>query len=80
MAGISKNQLDAGVEGSLYRDLNKLTESIFRTYPQLRKSKGKLQFGYKLAFKGLPEEKGKTNVIEPKEQKGLFDGVKNMFS
>ena len=78
LAGISKKQLDAGIEGSLYRDINKLNESILRAYPQLRKSKDNLQYGYKLAFEGLPEDEPIV-VVEPKEQKGVFDSVKSMF-
>jgi hypothetical protein len=79
LAGISKKQLDSGIEGSLYRDLPKLNESIFRAYPQLRKSKDELQYGYKLAFEGLPENEP-ICVVTPKEQKGVLDGIKNMFS
>lgn len=79
MAGISKNQLDAGVAGSLYRDLDRLKGTVTRAYPQLRKSQDELEFGYKLGYDGLTEEQSKINFIEPKEQKGLFDGVKNLF-
>merc|ERR1712127_762261 len=46
LAGISKNQLDAGVSGSLYSDLNTLQETVVRAYPQLRKSRNELEFGY----------------------------------
>merc|ERR1712071_597739 len=50
LSGVSKNQLDAGVAGSLYRDLVKLKETVARAYPQLRKSKDELEFGYKLGY------------------------------
>lgn len=79
LAGVSKNQLDAGVAGSLYGDKDKLVETICRGYPQLRKSKDTLEFGYKLAYDGLSEEQSKINVIVPKETKGFFDGVKSAF-
>ena len=79
LSGISKNQLDAGVSGSLYRDQNQLKETICRAYPQLRKSKDSLEFGYKLAYEGLRKEKSQVNVVTPKEQKGFFDGVKSAF-
>jgi len=79
MSNMSKNQLDSGVSGSLYQDLRKLKESIVRTYPQLKKSRDDLEFGYKLGYPGLSEEKGKMNVIEPKESKGLLDNIKGMF-
>jgi Family of unknown function (DUF6523) len=81
LAGISKKQMDGGIAGSLYKDLNRLKESIVRTYPQLKKSRDEIEFGYKLAFIGLSEEKAKEIfVVEPKEQKGVFDGIRNMFS
>jgi len=81
LSGISKKQLDGGISGSLYQDLPKLTESIVRTYPQLRKSRDEFEFGYRLSFDGLSEEQAKEIfVVEPKEQKGLIDNVKNIFS
>lgn len=81
LAGISKKQLDGGIAGSLYSDLAKLKETVMRAYPQLRKSRDNLEFGYKLQYQGLPEEKSKEIVpVEPKEQKGPFDGLRNIFS
>lgn len=80
LSSISKNQLDAGVGGSLYRDLNRLEETIVRGYPQLRKDRKNLEYGYKLSYKGLSKEQEKVHVVEIKEQKGLFDGIKNVFS
>jgi hypothetical protein len=79
LAGISKNQLDAGVAGSLFRDQANLVETICRGYPQLRKTKEALQFGYKLAYDGLSADQEKINVIEIKEQKGFLDGIKSAF-
>lgn len=81
LAGISKKQLDQGIAGSLYRDQEKLKESVVRAYPQLKKSKGEFEFGYKLAFEGLSREKSEqVCVVEPKEQKGFLDNIKGMFS
>lgn len=81
LAGISKKQLDGGIAGSLYNDVAKLKETVCRAYPQLRKSREELDFGYKLAFPGLPEDKAKEIVpVEPKEQKGPLDGIRNIFS
>ena len=79
LAGISKNQLDAGVGGSLYRDQARLEETIVRGYPQLRKDRGQLEYGYKLSFEGLSPEQEKVQLVEIKEQKGVFDGFKNLF-
>ena len=81
LSGVSKKHMDAGIAGSLYRDVEKLKESVVRAYPQLKKSRKEFEFGYKLAYDGLPEDKAKEIfVVEPKEQKGVFDGVKNLFS
>ena len=81
LSGISKKQLDGGIEGSLYSDLNKLKETVIRAYPQLRKQRDNMEFGYKLKFNGLPEDKAKEIVpVEPKEQSGPLDGLKNIFS
>lgn len=79
LSGTSKNQLDAGVAGSLFRDQGQLKETICRAYPQLRKSKDQLEFGYKLAYNGLNEEQTKMSLITPKEQKGFIDGIKSAF-
>ena len=47
----------------------------------MRKSRDQLQFGYKLAYEGLSDEKAsKIEPVEPKEQKGPLDGIKNIFS
>mmetsp|Transcript_10553 Transcript_10553/g.14802 ORF Transcript_10553/g.14802 Transcript_10553/m.14802 type:complete len:156 (-) Transcript_10553:60-527(-) len=80
LSGISKNQLDSGVSGSLYRDKDQLIESIVRGYPQLRKSRDELEFGYKLAYEGLSEEQGSITVVKPEEKRGLMDNIKGMFS
>ena len=81
LAGISKKQLDGGIAGSLYDDLEKLKETVSRAYPQLRKARDELQFGYKLAYEGLSEEKAnKIEPVEPKENKGPLDGIRNIFS
>lgn len=54
-------------------------ETIVRGYPQLKKSRDELEFGYKLAYEGLSEEQSKIQVIEVKEQKGFLDGIKSAF-
>ncbi|KAL7515851.1 hypothetical protein ACHAWX_000925 [Stephanocyclus meneghinianus] len=80
LSSLSKKQLDAGISGSLYRDLPKLEESIFRGYPQLRKEKTNLEYGYKLSYMGLSKEQEKITVVEVKEQKGgIFGGLQNLF-
>lgn len=81
MAGVSKKQLDGGIAGSLFRDQEKLKQTVVRAYPQLKKSVDDFEWGYKLAFKGLDKEKAdEIQVVEPKEQKGIVDNIKNIFS
>lgn len=81
LAGISKKQIDNGIASSLYRDQEKLKDSICRAYPQLRKSRDEFEYGYKLAYIGLSKEKADDiKVIEPKESKGLIDNIKGLFS
>jgi hypothetical protein len=79
MAGISKSQLDNGIAGSIYKDLSKLTDSVCRSFPQLRKAKDDLEWGYRLGYVGLDEKEEPIFLIEPKEQKGMIDNIKGMF-
>jgi Family of unknown function (DUF6523) len=78
-AGMAKKQLDEGICGSLAQDVDKLVGTIVRGYPQLKNSQKELEFGYKIAFKGLSEDLPIT-VVVPKAQKGLLDNIKGMFS
>lgn len=81
LAGISKKQLDGGIAGSLWSDLSKLKETVTRAYPQLRKKRDDMEFGYKLGYDGLPDDKAKEIFpVEPKEPKGALDGIRNIFS
>jgi len=80
LSGISKNQLDSGVGGSLFRDKGRLTETIVRGYPQLRKDRDNLEYGYKLSYPGLTKEQETIQIVDLAEQKGWFDGIKNAFS
>jgi hypothetical protein len=81
LAGISKKQIDTGIASSLHRDQAKLKETICRTFPQLRKSRDELEFGYKLAYPGLTKEQSdEIKVVEPKESKGFFDNIKAVFT
>jgi len=81
LSGIAKKQLDGGIAGSLYSDLEKLKDTVTRAYPQLKNSRNELEYGYKLAFDGLTTEQANSvNLVEPKEMKGPLDNVKNLFS
>ena len=78
-AGMAKKQLDEGIGGSLAQDSDKLLGTVVRGYPQLKKSKNELEFGYKIAFEGLSDDLPIT-LVEIKAQKGFFDNIKSMFS
>jgi Family of unknown function (DUF6523) len=83
LSGVSKKQLDGGISGSLYRDSKALLQTVCRAYPQLRQPSqdGEVEFGYRLSFRGLPDDKAKeVHVVEPKEQRGVMDGLRNLFS
>merc|ERR1712129_61988 len=86
MSGMSKNQLDSGVAGSLATDEKKLIESIVRGYPQLKKAiqgknAGGLGWGYKLAFEGLSDDQKKMTMIVPEKQEaGVMGGFKSALS
>jgi len=70
--GNLEKQIDAGVAGSLFRDQNRLTETICRTYPQLRKSKDGFEFGFKLAYDGLTEEQKKSMFLFQQSKRMLL--------
>jgi hypothetical protein len=74
---LAKKQLDTGIAGTLFRDMERLKGTIIRVYPQLKSKE--LEFGYKIAFRGLQDSE-KIIPVEPKESKGLFDNIKNIFS
>lgn len=78
-SGMAKKQLDSGMAGSLYREVEKLGETVIRAYPQLKKSKDDLEYGYKVGFDGLPEKQEITPVT-PTQQNGILDNIKGMFS
>ena len=71
--------MDSGVSNSVAQDLEKLEEQIFRSLPQLRKSKGNLEYGYRLAFEGLSEEQKKMTIFIPQKREGFFDKLKGAF-
>ena len=76
---MAKKQLDSGMAGSLFREVGNLAGTVIRAYPQLKKSKDDLEYGYKVAFEGLPENQEITPV-KPTEQNGIIDNIKGMFS
>mmetsp|Transcript_5435 Transcript_5435/g.10867 ORF Transcript_5435/g.10867 Transcript_5435/m.10867 type:complete len:224 (-) Transcript_5435:135-806(-) len=84
LGGMAKKQLEQGVANSLYDSIGQLKESVVRSYPQLKKSKEDLKWGYKVnVAEGTPnkEELAKIKEITPEPRpEGFLDNVKNMFS
>lgn len=80
LSGMAKNQLDSGVSNSLYDSQKQLTESVVRSYPQLRKSRDNLKWGYKITALGLDEEQKQIVEVVPEPRKeGFLDNVGNLF-
>ncbi|GMI44081.1 hypothetical protein TrCOL_g9302 [Triparma columacea] len=84
LGGMAKKQLEQGVAGSLYDSITQLRESVVRSYPQLKKSRENLVWGYKITvMKGTPneEEMKKIKEVVPEARpEGFLDNVKNMFN
>merc|ERR1719231_2240451 len=49
--------IDRGVASSLFPDKDKFVSQVIQTYPQLKKRKNELKFGYKLSYPGLLEKR-----------------------
>ena len=80
LSGMAKNQLDNGVKNSLYDSQKQLVESITRSYPQLRKSRDDLKWGYKITANGLTEEQKEIIEVKPEPRgEGPFAGIQSMF-
>lgn len=54
--GMYENALDKGIAQTIYgKDSDRFMQNALRMYPQLKKSQNMLEFGYKVAAKGLDE-------------------------
>ena len=56
-SGLAKGGIDRGVASSLFPDKDKFVAQVIQTYPQLKKRKNDLRFGYKLSYPGLLEKR-----------------------
>merc|ERR1719440_2680231 len=81
--GFAKGGIDRGVASSLFPEKAKFVAQCLATYPQLKKAKDSLKFGYKVSYPGLlekrPEAKEVTELSEDmqdnafkKTKKGLM--------
>ena len=75
----SKKLIDRGVASSLFPEKAKFVAQCLATYPQLKKAKDSLKFGYKVSYPGLlekrPEAKEVTELSEDM-QDNAFEKMK----
>lgn len=79
---MAKDALDKGVASSLYQDKAGFVARVVEQYPQLKKSKNNLKFGYKVAYAGLAEKRpqaAKVTELTEDMTKGVFDNLKKSF-
>ena len=77
--GFAKGGIDRGVASSLFPEKDKFVAQCLATYPQLKKAKDALKFGYKVSYPGLlekrPEAKEVTELSEDM-QDNAFEKMK----
>ena len=77
--GFAKGGIDRGVASSLFPEKAKFVAQCLATYPQLKKAKDSLKFGYKVSYPGLlekrPEAKEVTELSEDM-QDNAFEKMK----
>ncbi|EKX35917.1 hypothetical protein GUITHDRAFT_117950 [Guillardia theta CCMP2712] len=62
-----KSTLDKGMAKSLFESKDKFVESVIKMYPQLKNSRGELEFGYRVRIPGL-EEKMKAEDLSSRRE------------
>ena len=78
MRAIYANALDKGIAQTVYgKDSGRFVQSALRLYPQLRRSQKELEFGYKVAAKGLEEQE--TKVVTRDMALSFFSWAKKQF-
>ena len=80
--GFAKGGIDRGVASSLFPEKDKFVAQCLATYPQLKKAKDALKFGYKVSYPGLlekrPEAKEVTELSEDMQDNAFEKMKKNM--
>ena len=80
--GFAKGGIDRGVASSLFPEKAKFVAQCLATYPQLKKAKDSLKFGYKVSYPGLlekrPEAKEVTELSEDMQDNAFEKMKKNM--
>ena len=80
--GFAKGGIDRGVASSLFPEKAKFVAQCLDTYPQLKKAKDGLVFGYKVSYEGLlakrPEAAEVTQLSEDMQDNAFNKMKKNM--
>ena len=80
--GFAKGGIDRGVASSLFPEKAKFVAQCLATYPQLKKAKDALKFGYKVSYPGLlekrPEAKEVTELSEDMQDNAFEKMKKNL--
>lgn len=82
LSGLSKDGIDKSLANSVFKDKKKLVDAVIAQYPQLKKVRAKLEFGYKIAYPGLLEkrpEAKKVTVLTEEMTKTIIDSIKGAF-
>mmetsp|Transcript_4576 Transcript_4576/g.8986 ORF Transcript_4576/g.8986 Transcript_4576/m.8986 type:complete len:217 (+) Transcript_4576:43-693(+) len=82
-----KNTLDKGMAKSVFDQKDAFMQSVFRLYPQLKKTKGEIEFGFKVRIKGIEakfEAEGRSDelkmtMLTEDMTGGLLDSMKSAF-
>lgn len=82
LAGWSKDALDKGVANSVFSEKAKFSKQIIEQYPQLKKFRAQLSFGYKVSYPGLVDkrpESSKVTMLNEDMTKSVVDNLKSAF-
>jgi hypothetical protein len=80
LGGLAKKQLDSGVANSIFDSLKQLVEGACRQYPQLRKQRENLTWGYKLVAVDLTAEQKEMIIVTPVQREtGFLGNIKTLF-
>lgn len=86
MGNMMKKNIDRSIAASMYTGENAkdMKRQIRQMYPDFKKSKREMVFGYKVEYEGLEEVVGEQEIQviteDMTKQEGFFNRIKNMFS
>merc|ERR1719149_418924 len=79
LSGVAKGGIDRGVASSLFPEQDKFVAKVLETYPQLKRTKNDLKFGYKVTYEGLVEKRPEAKEVTeltPDMQDSVVDKFK----